>query len=85
MQKEVLVVDAIDSVQEQYHGRLVVWNKTGRHLWLYSLTLWITRNSGTNEDERATKNEERNNVFKLLNKYTVPSHLFQKWGSGQTD
>lgn len=39
MEQEVLIVDAVHSVQEQHHGGLVVWHKTRRHLWLNDLTI----------------------------------------------
>lgn len=39
MEQEVLIINAINSIQEQHHGRLVVRYKTGRHFWLNNLTI----------------------------------------------
>lgn len=39
MKQEVLIINAINSIQEQHHGRLVVWYKTGRHFWLNNLSI----------------------------------------------
>lgn len=39
MEQEVLIINAINSIQKQHHGRLVVWYKTGRHFWLNNLTI----------------------------------------------
>jgi len=39
MKQEVLVVDAVHSVEEQHHGGLVVWQKTGGHLRLKDLPI----------------------------------------------
>lgn len=33
MEQEILVVNAIYSVQEEHHWSLVIWYKTSRHLW----------------------------------------------------
>ena len=34
MEQKSLILDAIHTVQEQYHGRLVVRAEVGCHIWL---------------------------------------------------
>lgn len=40
MEQEILVVNTVHSVQEEHHGSLVIWHKTGRHLWLYDAVVY---------------------------------------------
>lgn len=49
MQQELLVINTVDSVKEQHHGGLVVWDKTCRHLWLNYLTICGLDRSNHNE------------------------------------
>lgn len=39
MKQEVLVINTVHSVEEEHHGGLVVWHKTGRHLGLNNLAI----------------------------------------------
>lgn len=55
VEQEVLVVDTVNSVQEQNHGGLVVRDETGRHLGLNDLTIC----SLTEENGRMRKCEGR--------------------------
>lgn len=40
VEQEILVVNTVDSVQEQHHGGLVVRDKAGWHLWFNYAVVW---------------------------------------------